>query len=246
MGSLRVLEAIRKTPSVKSLVYVTSDKCYKNNEWVWGYRETDELGGHDPYSASKAMAELLFASHWKSFFEMRSGFGAVTVRAGNVIGGGDFAVDRIVPDCVRASTKQEVIDLRNPRATRPWQHVLDPVFGYIQIGARLLQDPFKYSGAWNFGPNAESIQTVQQLVERFVRFWPGAKYKIDENSSHPHEAKLLHLNCDKAHQMLGWKPIWGFDTTIDETVSWYLHWKNSKNLRDASLSQIDRFMEKII
>lgn len=245
MGSLNVLEAVRNVESIKALVYVTSDKCYRNNEWIWGYRESDELGGHDPYSASKALAELMFASHWKSFFADRDQFGAATVRAGNVIGGGDFAADRIVPDCIRAAVRGEPIRLRNPHATRPWQHVLDPIAGYLLTGAKLIKDPKGYSGSWNFGPDAKSIKTVFELTESLSKYWPGFRIVDESNGAHPHEAGLLHLNCDKAHHRLGWYPIWSFDETIQHTSQWYSAWHNKENLRKFSLKQIDLFMERM-
>ncbi len=245
MGSLHVLEAVRKAPNVRALVYVTSDKCYKNKEWYWGYRETDELGGHDPYSASKAMAELLFASHWNSFFVMRENFGAATVRAGNVIGGGDFSVDRIVPDCVRAAAARQKLTLRNPLATRPWQHVLDPIFGYLLVGAKLFENDKNFSGAWNFGPDSKSIRTVQELTDKFVSHWPGVKVEHDGGRVHPHEAGLLHLNCDKANHLLGWNPVWGFGQTVQYTAEWYQAWFSGSDMRKLSMSQIELFMEQM-
>lgn len=242
MGSLNVLEGIRFTPSVQALVYVTSDKCYKNNEWPWGYRETDELGGHDPYSSSKALAELLFASHWKSYFSVREHFGAASARAGNVIGGGDFAADRIIPDYVRGVVSNRPVNIRNPDATRPWQHVLDPVFAYLTLGSRLIEDGKKFSGAWNFGPDSKSIRTVRDLTEKFAEIWPSARLQLDKEGGHPHEAGLLHLNCDKAHHLLGWYPVWNFDQTVEYTAEWYKSWQHSPDTRRTSQNQINKFM----
>lgn len=201
-GSVNILEAARLSRSLKAVIYVTSDKCYRNNEWIWGYRENDALGGHDPYSASKAAAELIFSSYLDSFLKKRIEFGAASVRAGNVIGGGDWASDRIVPDAMRALKSDNPILLRNPDSTRPWQHVLEPLSGYMILAANLLFEPKKFSGAWNFGPRAESIRTVKELAEAVVKYWGSGRVLVDRDMNAPHEAGLLHLNCDKANQLL--------------------------------------------
>ena len=219
-GAVNVFEAIRATRSVRSVVFVTSDKCYRNKEWIWGYRENDELGGHDPYSASKAAAELIFASYRDSFFRQNAGLGIATARAGNVIGGGDGSPNRIVPDCVRALRQGLPIVLRNPHATRPWQHVLDPLCGYLTLAARLHEDPQRYGGSWNFGPDADSIHPVREVAERIVSFWGSGRIEVETQADAPHEAGLLHLNCDKAQQMLGWRLRWKFDRAIEEVVRW--------------------------
>ena len=243
-GSLNVLECVRATPSIKALVYVTSDKCYKNREWLWGYRENDELGGHDPYSASKAAAELVFSSYMDSFFSRRDDFGAASVRAGNVIGGGDWATDRIFPDCIRALLKKEPVYLRNPNATRPWQHVLDPLYGYLLTAVRLLQDPKQYSGAWNFGPEGTSIRTVKQLADKVVLCWGEGVVQVssDTQQQAPHEAYLLNLCCDKAHSLLNWHPRWGFDLAVSETVSWYKEMADGHPVLELSRRQISEYM----
>lgn len=220
-GSVNLLEAIRQTPSVRALVYVTSDKCYRNQEWIWGYRETDPLGGPDPYSASKAAAELVFTAYLESFFKTRPGFGAASVRAGNVIGGGDWSDHRIVPDCMKALLRSEPIRLRHPRATRPWQHVLEPLSGYLLLAARLLQQPTPFTGAWNFGPSSASAHSVRELADQIVRCWGGGEVQVVNEPNAPAEAGLLHLNCDQAHLRLGWRPRWGFERTVQETVRWY-------------------------
>jgi CDP-glucose 4,6-dehydratase len=242
-GSVNILEAARLSKSLKALVYVTSDKCYRNNEWVWGYRENDEMGGHDPYSASKAAAELVFSSYQDSFFKAREGFGAATVRAGNVIGGGDWALDRIVPDSIRALRAGAAIHLRNPNSTRPWQHVLEPLSGYLMTAARLLEQPQRFAGAWNFGPDSESIRTVGELAQVIVKEWGGGKVVVAEQVNAPHEANLLHLNCDKAHQLMRWRPKWNADRAIAETVSWYRRVHEGASALEISSQQISAYME---
>ncbi|MGH8671612.1 MAG: CDP-glucose 4,6-dehydratase [Burkholderiales bacterium] len=221
-GSVNVLEACRTTASVRVLIFVTSDKCYRNQEWTWGYRENDELGGHDPYSASKAAAELIFSGYLDSYFAGRAHFGAASVRAGNVIGGGDWAEDRIVPDSIKALQKNAPIPLRNPHATRPWQHVLEPLSGYLLLAQKLNEEPKIYSGAWNFGPSSDAIHTVRDLAEKIVSCWGNGAISETKAAMPPHEARLLRLNCDKAHQLLGWRPRWAFYRAISETVRWYL------------------------
>lgn len=242
-GSMNVLEAARATPSLRSLVYVTSDKCYKNKEWVWGYRENDELGGGDPYSVSKAAAELVFSCYRDSFFVNRPRFGMASVRAGNVIGGGDGSPDRIVPDCVRALQKKRPIVLRYPQATRPWQHVLDPLYGYLLLATRLFAAPNDFSGSWNFGPREESSRSVKDLAETIVRFWGGGQIRVAPVKSPLHEASFLTLNCEKAHKHLGWFPRWDFDRSVRETVSWYREDADKHDAFDLSKRQIENYLE---
>jgi len=242
-GSVNVLELVQLTPSLRSVIYVTSDKCYKNREWIWGYRENDELGGHDPYSASKAAAEIVFSAYMDSFFNEREGFGAASVRAGNVIGGGDWSLNRIVPDCIKALRSAQAIVVRNPSSTRPWQHVLEPLSGYLLLAAKIYSNPKKYSGAWNFGPRGESIRTVQELAEKIVAFWGEGEVQVEITHSAPHEASLLHLNCDRAQQVLGWHPRWGFDIAVEETTRWYKEAIADKPALQISKQQIKRYME---
>jgi len=242
-GSVNVLECVRLSPEVKTLIYITSDKCYRNKEWVWGYRENDELGGHDPYSASKAAAELVFASYGDSFFRARVGFGFASVRAGNVIGGGDWSEDRIVPDCMRALRAGQPIVLRNPGATRPWQHVLEPLGGYLALAVALYNNPQGFSGAWNFGPDSNASRSVHDLTQGIVRAWGAGQIEIQACGDAPHEAGLLHLNCDKAHFILGWKPHWGFDRTVRETVAWYRAVVSGEQGAAVSIAQIKAYME---
>jgi CDP-glucose 4,6-dehydratase len=220
-GSANLLEAVRQCGSVRSLVYITSDKCYENVEWVWGYRENDRLGGHDPYSASKAAAELIFSAYVNSYFNTRPELGAASTRAGNVIGGGDWAADRIIPDCIRAIEQEQVIELRNPTATRPWQHVLEPLAGYLVLAARLREQPTNYAGAWNFGPSTEEVRTVHEVAITMIEHLGKGTVEIQGAGEHQHEAQLLQLSCDKAHQKLGWYPRWDVTKTLEATASWY-------------------------
>ncbi len=221
MGSVNLMEAVRGCPSVRSLVMITSDKCYENFEWVWGYREQDPMGGHDPYSASKGAAEVVFSAYYRSYFAHEKKLGAASARAGNVIGGGDWSADRIVPDCVKAIQGDLPISLRNPVATRPWQHVLEPLSGYLLLAAKLRQDPKRFSGSWNFGPNSQEVRTVHEVAKRIVERFGRGKIELGEADARQHEAGLLQLNCDKAHQLLGWQPRWPVEQTIDATADWY-------------------------
>ena len=239
-GTVNVLEAVRCSAHVRALVVVTSDKCYRNNEWTWGYRENDALGGSDPYSASKAAAELVFSAYATSFFR-REDLGAATVRAGNVIGGGDWSPHRIVPDCIRALEAGNPIILRNPESTRPWQHVLEPVSGYLLLGARLLQDPDRHGGAWNFGPRAERARTVRELAEQIISTWGAGRISIEKNPGAPHEAGLLQLNCDKARIELGWEATWDFATAATETARWYRRFASGESPLDLTRDQIHRY-----
>lgn len=220
-GVVNLLEAARACPSLKAIVVITSDKCYQNREWPHAYRETDKLGGHDPYSASKAAAEMVCRAYRRSFFEA-SGVGLATCRAGNVIGGGDWAADRIIPDAVRALQDGRAVPVRNPNSTRPWQHVLEPLYGYLLLGAKLLED-HGYSGEWNFGPPHESNRTVKDLVETFLSGYGKGSWE-DQSSKQteaPHEARFLALAWDKAFRLLGWGPIWDFEEAVYRTGSWY-------------------------
>ncbi len=242
-GSVNILELARREPYLRSVILVTSDKCYKNKEWVWGYRENDELGGYDPYSASKAAAEMIFTAYASSFFNAPQGIGVASVRAGNVIGGGDWSSERIVPDCIRALRENKTIIIRNPMATRPWQHVLEPLSGYLLLAAKLCVDPVKYAGSWNFGPIIHSIRTVRDVAEKIVEYWGGGKIETKENPQAPYEARLLHLNCDKSQQILNWHPRWHFDRAIKETTLWYKDVINGGSALDISKRQINDYME---
>jgi CDP-glucose 4,6-dehydratase len=242
-GSVNILEMVRSTESLHSVIYVTSDKCYKNKEWIWGYRESDELGGHDPYSASKAAAEIIFSAYMDSFLGGRAGLGAASVRAGNVIGGGDWALDRIVPDCIKALRSGKPIVVRNPTSTRPWQHVLDPLSGYLLLAAKMYHHPDKYSGAWNFGPVDASVRTVKELAERIVEFWGEGEIQVDIHPNAPHEATFLHLNCDKAHRILDWYPRYDFDHAVDKTAYWYKEVTSGRPALQISKQQLKNYVE---
>ncbi len=219
-GSVNLLEAVRGNPGIRALVYVTSDKCYQNRERAAGYREDDRLGGDEPYSASKAAAEIVFNAYARSFLDARDGFGAVSVRAGNVIGGGDWAEDRIVPDCIRALRAGKPVGLRRPDAVRPWQHVLDPLAGYMILGSKLLSGE-DLSGGWNFGPSEDDIKPVGELARKIVACWGAGEIENRQSGDAPHETTLLYLNSDKAIAELGWKPRWRFDEAVAQTVDWY-------------------------
>ena len=220
-GGINLLEAVRLQPSVRSLVFITSDKCYRNMEWERGYHEDDRLGGPDPYSASKGAAELVFTGYQESFFRTRPGLIAATARAGNVIGGGDMSLDRIVPDCIRALRAGDPVVLRNPSATRPWQHVLEPLSGYLTLAARQIAGDETAAGAWNFGPDAENVRPVQDLAETAVAVWGTGEVRVQQDPNAPHEATLLMLDSGKAKDALGWHPRWDFTTGIANTVEWY-------------------------
>ena len=226
MGTANVLEAARHCPSVRSVVIVTTDKCYANNEWPYGYREADALGGHDPYSASKAAAEMVVASYRSSFFDAGDTVGERTgiasVRSGNVIGGGDWAADRLVQDCMRALMERNSIVVRNPGSVRPWQYVLEPLSGYLWLGALLARDPARYGGAWNFGPDPEGAVSVEQLVGQVCQAWGGAaRFETGTSAQALSEAGILRLDCTKARSQLGWRPVYDVGETVRQTVTWY-------------------------
>lgn len=240
MGTLNVLESLRQLDHPCATVMITTDKCYENREWLYGYREEDALGGYDPYSSSKAAAELVISAYRRSFFG-HSKVGLASARAGNVIGGGDWATDRIVPDCMRYLTRGESIPIRNRHATRPWQHVLEPLSGYLTLGAKLYDKLTSgraiesFASAFNFGPNLESNRSVGELVDKVLTYWPGQAHdQTDANA--PHEAGRLNLATDKAFHLLGWRPKWSFDETVKKTVDWY------RTTSDAS-NNADRFRE---
>lgn len=248
MGTVNLLTAVQKLKKSCSVIIVTSDKCYHNNEWPWGYRETDELGGHDPYSASKAATELVTRSFTHSYFMTPTSLIRVgSVRAGNVIGGGDWSPDRIVPDCVKAWARAEMVVLRNPNATRPWQHVLEPLSGYLCLASRLAENATLNGEPFNFGPTVErTVYTVGQLVEVMSRAWPNARFEIElPTDRNPHEAALLQLNCDKAMSQLKWASVLDFENTVNLTADWYRqYYENSKSIFELTTQQISQYEKR--
>ncbi len=245
MGTLHILEAIRSIKSVRSAVVITTDKCYDNKEWEWGYRENEPMGGHDLYSSSKGCAELLIASYRDSYFPPQyyeqHQTAIASVRVGNVIGGGDWAEDRLIPDIIRAIENNETVQIRNPNAIRPWQHVLEPLAGYLQLAEKLSVDGIKYAQAWNFGPNEEDAKSVGWIVKEIAKIWgEGAKWEIDEGE-HPHEANYLKLDCSKAKTHLGWQPQWNLKITLNQIIKWHKSHSNGDIMRDICMEQINEY-----
>ena len=237
MGTVHVLEAAREAGSVRAIVNVTTDKCYENREWPWGYRENEPLGGHDPYSSSKACAELA-SSAWRRSFLEGDGIALATARAGNVIGGGDWAEDRLVPDVLRALQGGEPVRIRNPQAIRPWQHVLEPLSGYLLLAERLHTHGQADADAWNFGPSDEDARPVQWIVERLCAGWGDGASWTSQPGEHPHEAAWLKLDISKARQRLNWTPRWTLDTALAHTVAWHRAWQAGQDMRAVCLQQI--------
>lgn len=247
VGTVTLLDAIREIPSVQAIIVVTSDKCYENHEWVWGYRENDRLGGRDPYSASKGCAEIAARSMQKSFFAPYAPGGhparIATVRAGNVIGGGDWSEDRLVPDIVRGCLgPSREVRLREPGAVRPWQHVLEPLRGYLEIAERLVEAPDGVDEAWNFGPEQDLERPVHDLARAMVAALKQGEIVLDRDPNAPHEARQLRLDCAKAHAGLGWRPLLSFDETIRLTAEWYLAWTKEADMRAFTQAQISKYM----
>ncbi|TBU99973.1 CDP-glucose 4,6-dehydratase [Stutzerimonas kirkiae] len=237
MGTLNLLEAVRRCESVRAVVVVTSDKCYDNREWQWPYREQDALGGHDPYSSSKACTELLCAS-WRESFLREAGVALATARAGNVLGGGDWSADRLVPDVLRAWQRGETLTLRYPHAVRPWQHVLEPLHGYLCLARALLEQGDAMAAAWNFGPDAEGVVTVAELVAQMARLWPGESRWLADNTEQPHEAGLLSLDSSLARRRLGWRPRWALGQALERTLDWHRAWIDGNDMQAFSRAQI--------
>jgi len=241
MGTVNVLEAIRHVPSVRVVVVVTSDKCYENREWEWGYREDEAMGGHDPYSSSKGAAELVTTAYRRSFFAEPGAAAIATARAGNVIGGGDFAPERLVPDIVRAVGSQTTLAIRNPTSTRPWQHVLNPLSGYLRLAEALWERPELASG-WNFGPFEEDARPVSWIVERMADRWAGRLRWEAAPGPHPHEAGMLKLDSSRARTRLGWRPLVPLDAALDSIVDWHEALDDGGDMRAVTLAQLDRLV----
>jgi CDP-glucose 4,6-dehydratase len=252
MGTIHLFEAIRATPSVRVCVNVTSDKCYENREWEYSYRENDPMGGYDPYSSSKGCAELITAAYRRSFFNIGNSpsVRVASVRAGNVIGGGDWARDRLIPDCVRSLAAKSPVIVRNPEAVRPWQYVLEPLSGYLWLGACLWNTPSTFEGSWNFGPHTAGNVSVRQIVNQVVAMWGEGEWKhvCQEQSQEPHEARTLTLDITKSSSVLGWEPITSVSQAMTETIGWYLeqHRQRTLDVKAATLDRINRFVQAAI
>ena len=244
MGTVNLLEACRTQPSVEAIIVVTTDKCYENREWEWGYRESDRLGGHDPYSASKASAELVVSSYRSAFFSQLGTPLIASARAGNVIGGGDWSEDRLIPDLMRAISTKSTLKVRYPHATRPWQHVLEALSGYLCLGQKLIEGRKEFSQAWNFGPGVDGNRTVTEVLSvlsRLKDLWPALNWKVIENENNHHESNLLHLDSAKARQRLEWQPVWSFDEGLQATANWYR--ENIENELVISHKQLQEYID---
>lgn len=250
MGTVHLLEAVRRAGGVRVVVNITSDKCYENREWVWGYREVDPMGGYDPYSNSKGCAELVTAAYRASFFNAadysKHGVALASVRAGNVIGGGDWASDRLIPDIMAAFLAERPVVIRNPHAIRPWQHVLEPLRGYMLLAERLWHQGPEFADAWNFGPADEDARPVEWIVSRLARNWgAGARWQLDPGE-HPHEARYLKLDCSKVKARLGWRPVWSLDRALDQIVAWYRAFAARRDMRLMCEQQIAEYEQAVV
>ena len=241
MGTVHVLEAARRVDTVRAIVNVTTDKCYENKEWAWGYREDEPMGGYDPYSNSKGCSELVTSAYRRSFFRS-SGVALASARAGNVIGGGDWAADRLVPDILRSFERSEPVLIRNPHAIRPWQHVLEPLAGYLTLAEQLCRQGHAVAEAWNFGPRDEDARPVQWIVEHLAERWGNCATWVLDGGDHPHEAHYLKLDISKAGGRLGWKPRWTLDTALEKITDWHQAWLARDDMRAHSLAQITAYM----
>jgi CDP-glucose 4,6-dehydratase len=247
MGTVNLFEAVRACPGVRAVINVTTDKCYDNREWVWGYREHEPLGGYDPYSSSKACSELVTAAYRSSFFNLADygdhGVALASARAGNVIGGGDWAADRLVPDCIRALLRGEPIRIRNPHAIRPWQHVLEPLGGYLLLARKLYESGGRYAEGWNFGPSDDDARPVEWIVRKMCAEWGGSASFETDHGDHPHEAGYLKLDCSKARAELGWRARWSLEKALASIVAWTLAYRDGEDMRRVCLEQIADYME---
>ncbi len=242
MGTVNLLESIRACKTVKAVINITTDKCYENREWIWGYRENEPLGGYDPYSSSKACSELVTAAYRSSYFNPKDypvhGVALASARAGNVIGGGDWATDRLIPDCVRAFLNGTKVVIRNPESIRPWQHVLEPLSGYLALGRKLYEEGPAYGDAWNFGPDEADAKPVRWIVERLSRKWgEGAHYLVDTENN-PHEAHYLKLDCSKAKSKLMWRSRWDLPTALESIIEWTRAYSEKRDVKNVCLKQI--------
>ncbi|MBU1138472.1 MAG: CDP-glucose 4,6-dehydratase, partial [Proteobacteria bacterium] len=241
MGTVHFLEAVRQTPSVKVAIVITSDKCYENREWPWGYRESDNMGGHDPYSSSKGCAELVTAAYRASYLSQAK-VQVATVRAGNVIGGGDWSEDRLIPDMVRAFSSGQKLDIRAPKAIRPWQHVLEPLRGYLLLAKKMWQKSQDCCSGWNFGPSEKDICTVEEVIAKSATLWGNKAQWSVAPGPHPHEATTLKLDCSKANSLLNWRPVFNLDVALEWTINWYrAQQKSGADMRALTLQQINAY-----
>jgi len=241
IGTVNVLEAARKCSALKAIVSVTTDKCYENKEWDWGYRESEPMGGHDPYSSSKGCAELVTSAYRRSFFSSEGTASLASVRAGNVIGGGDWAEDRLIPDILRAFEKSEPVVIRNPLSTRPWQHVLEPLSGYLVLAQELYLNGDEFAEGWNFGPKDEDCKPVSWILDKMVESWGGnASWSLDKENN-PHEAGFLKLDCSKAASRLKWKPKWNLQLTLKSIVDWHQVYSNGGDIKNQCLKEINTY-----
>lgn len=249
MGTVNLLEAIRKSDTVRAAVVITSDKCYENREWMWGYRETDAMGGHDPYSSSKGCAELIISAYRRSYFLEKQKLGLRTsiasTRAGNVVGGGDWAPDRLIPDIVKAFMENKPAIIRNPKATRPWQHVLEPLRGYLMLAEKLWRFGVQFSGSWNFGPNEDDNKSVAWIADRLKNLWNDAAAWERDAAIQPHEANYLKLDCSKSKTLLKWHPVLSLETTLAWIAEWYRAFQGNEDLNRLTRQHIARYEELI-
>jgi CDP-glucose 4,6-dehydratase len=241
IGTAKVLEVARSCLNLKAIVNITTDKCYENDERSEGYKEDDPMGGYDPYSSSKGCAELVTSSYRRSFLQDR-GIGIASVRAGNVIGGGDWADDRLIPDILRSFEKKEPVVVRNPKATRPWQHVLEPLSGYLILAQKLYKDQKEYAEGWNFGPNDEDAKPVDWILDKMISKWPNSSWNLDSDSN-PHEAGFLKLDISKARLKLGWRPAWELSYTLEKIIAWHRAWMNQEDMQAVSFAEIEEYMK---
>jgi CDP-glucose 4,6-dehydratase len=241
IGTVNVLEVARKCPNLKAIVSVTTDKCYENNEWEWGYRENEPMGGSDPYSSSKGCAELVTSAYRRSFFSSEDTASLASARAGNVIGGGDWAEDRLIPDILRAFEKSEPVVIRNPLSTRPWQHVLEPLSGYLVLAQELFLNGDNFAEGWNFGPKDEDCKPVSWILDKMVTYWGNnASWRLDKNNN-PHEAGFLKLDCSKASNRLKWNPKWNLQLTLKSIVDWHQLYTNGGDIKKQCLIEINTY-----
>ncbi|ETT07719.1 CDP-glucose 4,6-dehydratase [Providencia alcalifaciens] len=246
MGTVYLLEAVKQVGGIKAVVNITSDKCYENKEWVWGYRENEPMGGYDPYSNSKGCAELVASSYRQSFFNKNKyhehGCAIASVRAGNVIGGGDWALDRLIPDMLKAFSSNEKVEIRNPHSIRPWQHVLEPLSGYITVAEHLYNDGCEYAEGWNFGPKDEDAKSVEWIANQLSNLWGNNAEWFISAGEHPHEAHYLKLDCSKAKMRLDWQAVWNLQQTLEKIVNWQKAWLNKEDMHQYTINEIKEYM----